>query len=105
MKQRLKRLSQKIQRFEAEVPEQTTEEVAEDEAAEEEIEAISEAEAAAEPEPQEEDPEIVAKRKIAMLPSDIQPGAWFIVYNGEDKPVRRLKLAVILIQDATLVFV
>ena len=35
----------------------------------------------------------------------MQPGAWFIVYNGEDKPVRRLKLAVILIQDATLVFV
>ncbi len=53
----------------------------------------------------EEDSETIARRKIENLPNDIQPGAWFIVYNGEDKPVRRLKLAVILMQDATLVFV
>ncbi|HEY9052937.1 MAG TPA: DUF1631 family protein, partial [Gammaproteobacteria bacterium] len=53
----------------------------------------------------EEDSEVIARRKIDKLPNEIQPGAWFIVYNGDDKPVRRLKLAVILMQDATLVFV
>ena len=63
-----------------------------------------EAQAEADPEP-EEDPEIVAKAKISRLPDGVAPGAWFIVYNGEDKPVRRLKLAVILVHDACLVFV
>ena len=63
-------------------------------------------EAGPEDEPgQEEDPEAVAKEKIAALPEGIAPGAWFIVYNGEDKPVRRLKLAVILVHDASMVFV
>lgn len=94
-----------------------TEAVAETEAAEaiedqHEVEALSHEELQAEQETAEEaeavveeDPEEIARRKIGLLPSDVQPGAWFIVYNGEDKPVRRLKLAVILIQDATLVFV
>jgi uncharacterized protein DUF1631 len=63
-----------------------------------------EALAQAEPEP-EEDLEALAKAKIAKLPSGVAPGAWFIVYNGEDKPVRRLKLAVILVHDASMVFV
>jgi len=63
-----------------------------------------EAQAEAEPEP-EIDPEVVAKEKIARLPEGVSPGAWFIVYNGEDKPVRRLKLAVILVHDASMVFV
>jgi len=63
-----------------------------------------EAQAEAEPEP-EIDPEIIAKEKIAKLPEGVSPGAWFIVYNGEDKPVRRLKLAVILVHDASMVFV
>jgi len=63
-----------------------------------------EAQAEAEPEP-EIAPEVIAKQKIAMLPEGVAPGAWFIVYNGEDKPVRRLKLAVILIHDASMVFV
>ncbi|VAW73984.1 hypothetical protein MNBD_GAMMA10-2495, partial [hydrothermal vent metagenome] len=62
-------------------------------------------EALAEPEPEEIDPEECAKEKIRWLPEGVSPGAWFIVYNGEDKPVRRLKLAVILIHDATIVFV
>ena len=53
----------------------------------------------------EEDPEVIAKAKIEKLPEGVSPGAWFIVYNGEDKPVRRLKLAVILIHDASMVFV
>jgi len=51
------------------------------------------------------DPEVIAKEKISKLPEGIAPGAWFIVYNGEDKPVRRLKLAVILVHDASMVFV
>jgi len=65
------------------------------------------AQAAPEPEidPLEIDPEVVAKEKISKLPSGVAPGAWFIVYNGEDKPVRRLKLAVILVHDASMVFV
>ena len=58
-----------------------------------------------EAEPDEKDPDQIAKEKIAKLPDGVSPGAWFIVYNGEDKPVRRLKLAVILVQDATMVFV
>jgi len=62
----------------------------------------SESEEVSEP---EETLEQIAKRKLALLPDDVQPGTWCIIYNGEDKPVRRLKLAVLLVQDATLVFV
>ncbi len=69
----------------------------------ESIEAL-EAEAEVPTEP-ELDPEAVARAKIEKLPDGVTPGGWFIVYNGEDKPVRRLKLAVILVQDATMVFV
>lgn len=50
-------------------------------------------------------PEQIARQKISRLPSGVSPGAWFIVYNGEDRPVRRLKLAVIMMQEAVLVFV
>jgi hypothetical protein len=50
-------------------------------------------------------PEKAARSKLDKLPPEVQPGSWFIVYNGENKPVRRLKLAVILMQDATMVFV
>ncbi|MCW8935237.1 MAG: DUF1631 domain-containing protein [Gammaproteobacteria bacterium] len=72
---------------------------------EEELE-LEQEEALAEAEPEPEvDPEITAKEKIARLPEGVAPGAWFIVYNGEDKPVRRLKLAVILVHDASMVFV
>jgi hypothetical protein len=49
--------------------------------------------------------EQIARQKVSRLPSGVSPGAWFIVYNGEDKPVRRLKLAVIMMQEAVLVFV
>lgn len=49
--------------------------------------------------------EQIARAKIGRLPEGVSPGAWFIVYNGEEKPVRRLKLAVILMLDATMVFV
>jgi len=72
---------------------------------EEELE-LDQEEALAEAEPEPEvDPEVVAKEKIGKLPEGVAPGAWFIVYNGEDKPVRRLKLAVILVHDASMVFV
>ena len=54
---------------------------------------------------EEETAEQIAQRKIENLPADVQPGSWYIIYNGEDKPVRRLKLAVMLVQEATLVFV
>lgn len=93
------------------LPEKIEEEALVETAAEEETgeEAVAEqpVEEAAEEvsEEVEETPEQIAKRKIDKLPAEVQAGAWFIVYNGEDKPVRRLKLAVILMQDATLVFV
>ncbi len=54
---------------------------------------------------QESEAEEDTVNALDALPDEVQPGAWFIVYNGEDKPVRRLKLAVILTEDATLVFV
>ncbi len=83
----------------------TGEEPAEAEHIEEELE-LDQAEAQAEPEPvAEKDPDVIAKEKISRLPEGVAPGAWFIVYNGEDKPVRRLKLAVILVHDASMVFV
>lgn len=47
----------------------------------------------------------IAREKISRLPSDLHPGAWFEVFNGEDHPVRRLKLSVILTEVAKLVFV
>jgi len=53
----------------------------------------------------EEELALQAKDKIAKLPDGTSPGSWFIVYNGEDKPVRRLKLAAILVHDASMVFV
>jgi len=46
-----------------------------------------------------------AREKISRLPTDLHPGAWFEVFNGEDKPVRRLKLSVILTDVAKLIFV
>ncbi len=65
---------------------------------------LAQEEAQAETEP-EEDVEQIAREKIGKLPDGVSPGTWFIVYNGEDKPVRRLKLAVILVHDASMVFV
>lgn len=45
------------------------------------------------------------KRKIAQLDSSARPGVWYEVYNGEDKPIRRLKLSVILTDAAQVIFV
>jgi hypothetical protein len=47
----------------------------------------------------------IAKQKIAQLASTNRPGVWYELYNGEDKPVRRLKLSVILTDAAQLIFV
>ncbi len=47
----------------------------------------------------------IAKQKIAQLQSSAKPGAWYEIYNGEDKAVRRLKLSVILTDAAQLIFV
>jgi hypothetical protein len=47
----------------------------------------------------------IARDKISRLPSTLHPGAWFEIFNGEDKPVRRLKLSVVLTEVAKLIFV
>lgn len=46
-----------------------------------------------------------AREKIAQLPANVKPGAWFEIFDGDDRPVRRLKLSVIILEDARLVFV
>ncbi len=43
--------------------------------------------------------------QIAHLPSDVKQGVWFEIYNGEDRALRRVKLSVILFDEAKLVFV
>ena len=49
--------------------------------------------------------ERIAREKISKLPSDLHPGVWFEIFNGDEKPVRRLKLSVILTEVAKLIFV
>jgi len=46
-----------------------------------------------------------AEDKIAKLASDTKPGAWYEIYTGEDKALRRLKLSIILNDAAKLIFV
>ena len=57
-----------------------------------------------EPTPMEVDAEI-SRQKIARLPQDVRPGVWFEIFNGEDSALRRLKLSVIIMEEAKLVFV
>jgi hypothetical protein len=47
----------------------------------------------------------IAREKISRLPGNLHPGIWFEIFNGEDKPVRRLKLSVVLTEVARLIFV
>jgi hypothetical protein len=47
----------------------------------------------------------IAREKISKLPGDLHPGAWFRIFNGENKPPRHLKLSVILTEVAKLIFV
>lgn len=43
--------------------------------------------------------------KVARLPTYVKPDTWFEIYNGDDHPVRRLKMSVILIETGKIVFV
>ena len=47
----------------------------------------------------------IAREKIAQLPREVRPGVWFKVYNGEDSAARRVKLSVIIMEEAKLIFV
>lgn len=47
----------------------------------------------------------MAKTKVKQLPANVRPGTWFEVYTGEDTRIRRVKLSVILMEMALLVFV
>ena len=46
-----------------------------------------------------------AEIKLSKLSDDIRPGVWFEIYNGEDNAIRRLKLSVIIMEEARLIFV
>jgi hypothetical protein len=52
-----------------------------------------------------EDEARIVLEKIKQLPSDVKPGVWFEIFNGEDHAVRRLKMAVILTEVAKVIFV
>ncbi len=43
--------------------------------------------------------------QISRLPHNVKQGVWFEIYNGEDRALRRVKLSVILFDEAKLVFV
>lgn len=43
--------------------------------------------------------------QISRLPRDVKQGVWFEIYNGENNALRRVKLSVILFDEAKLVFV
>lgn len=45
------------------------------------------------------------EEQLASLPEEVKPNAWFEVYIGPDKPIRRLKLSIILDEKAQLIFV
>ena len=43
--------------------------------------------------------------QISRLPTDVKQGVWFEIFNGDNRPLRRVKLSVILFDEAKLVFV
>jgi len=47
----------------------------------------------------------IAREKISNLPREVRPGVWFKVFTGEDTAARRVKLSVIIMEEAKLVFV
>ncbi len=49
--------------------------------------------------------EKTAGEKIAELPSSVKPGVWFKIFTDENHPPRRLKLSLITMENAKLVFV
>ncbi len=46
-----------------------------------------------------------AEIKLSKLSDEIRPGVWFEIFNGEDNAIRRLKLSVIIVEEARLIFV
>jgi len=55
--------------------------------------------------PMPEDDGEPAHEQIARLPRDVKQGVWFEIFNGDGKALRRVKLSVILFDEAKLVFV
>jgi len=47
----------------------------------------------------------LCRQKISALPREVRPGVWFEIFTGEDRAVRRLKLSVIIMDEAKLIFV
>ncbi|MCW8935815.1 MAG: DUF1631 domain-containing protein [Gammaproteobacteria bacterium] len=43
--------------------------------------------------------------QISRLPNDVKQGVWFEIYNGDGCALRRVKLSVILFDEAKLIFV
>jgi len=54
--------------------------------------------------PEEGEAEL-CRQKISALPREVRPGVWFEIFTGEDHAVRRLKLSVIIMDEAKLIFV
>ena len=84
--------------------ETTSENVIEAAHAPAELPVVDLTEEVSEPSPLEQRSE-EARGKLAMLPSDVKPGMWFQLYTGEESAVRRLKLSVIIMEEARLIFV
>jgi len=47
----------------------------------------------------------ISREKIAKLPAEVRPGVWFKVFNGDESAARRVKLSVIIMEEAKLIFV
>jgi len=73
--------------------------------AEPEKESISEADIKAEAQRIADENLRISKEHLAKLPKDVKVGAWFEIFNGTENIIRRLKLSLILFDEAKLVFV
>jgi Protein of unknown function (DUF1631) len=47
----------------------------------------------------------LARQKITALPREVRPGVWFEIFINKDSAIRRLKLSVIIMDEAKLIFV
>lgn len=45
------------------------------------------------------------RKKLTLLPSYVKPGGWYEIFVADDSAKRRLKLSVIIMEEARLVFV
>ena len=58
------------------------------------------------PDLEETETNVIDKREqLQLLPNEVKPGLWFELFDGEEKPKRRLKLSVIIMEEAQLIFV